>query len=109
MQALNLKIGDIFEIEVLEIDGVTQAVLSPKRAIREPGSLQGKIEITESFDAPLPNDIQSAFEDTESLQLLDKCCADNPELPRDFVASTLKARKEQEEGMLTDYEEYKKS
>lgn len=33
MQALDLKIGDIFDIEVLEIDGVKQAVLSPQRAI----------------------------------------------------------------------------
>lgn len=30
MQALGLKIGDLFEVDILEIDGVTQMVLSPK-------------------------------------------------------------------------------
>lgn len=30
MLALGLKIGDVLKVEVLNIDGVTQAVLSPK-------------------------------------------------------------------------------
>lgn len=29
---------------------------------RKPGSLKGKIKIADDFDAPLPDDIQNAFE-----------------------------------------------
>ncbi|MDB5842464.1 MAG: prevent-host-death family protein [Herminiimonas sp.] len=30
--------------------------------VRKPGALQGKIRIADDFDAPLPDDIQAAFE-----------------------------------------------
>jgi len=34
----------------------------PPRKLREPGSMAGKIWIADDFDAPLPEDIQAAFE-----------------------------------------------
>lgn len=36
-------------------------IRSPK-VIRKPGALKGKIRIAEDFDAPLPDDLQAAFE-----------------------------------------------
>lgn len=33
-----------------------------QRPIRKPGALKGKMRIAEDFDAPLPDDIQAAFE-----------------------------------------------
>lgn len=39
--------------------------LEPVRMAREPGSAQGLIEISEDFDAPLPDDLLAVFEDTE--------------------------------------------
>jgi prevent-host-death family protein len=33
-----------------------------KPTVRKPGSLKGKIKIAADFDAPLPEDIQAAFE-----------------------------------------------
>jgi len=33
-----------------------------KHPIRKPGSLKGKFKIAKDFDAPLPDDIQAAFE-----------------------------------------------
>jgi len=37
-------------------------IQAKKPLVRKPGSLKGKIKIAEDFDAPLPNEIQSAFE-----------------------------------------------
>ena len=37
-------------------------IQAKKPFVRKPGSLKGKIKIAEDFDAPLPNEIQSAFE-----------------------------------------------
>ena len=36
--------------------------LIPAKPVRKPGFLKGKIRIAENFDAPLPNDVQYAFE-----------------------------------------------
>jgi prevent-host-death family protein len=36
--------------------------ISTDRPARKPGRLKGKLRIAEDFDAPLPADIQSAFE-----------------------------------------------
>jgi prevent-host-death family protein len=36
--------------------------ISTDRTARKPGRLKGKLRIAEDFDAPLPADIQSAFE-----------------------------------------------
>jgi prevent-host-death family protein len=33
-----------------------------KKTVRQPGALKGKLKIADDFDAPLPIDIQSAFE-----------------------------------------------
>lgn len=30
--------------------------------VRKPGALKGKIRVAEDFDAPLPDDLQAAFE-----------------------------------------------
>ena len=35
-------------------------IQSPK-AVRQPGAMKGKISIAEDFDAPLPDDLQTAF------------------------------------------------
>jgi prevent-host-death family protein len=32
------------------------------KIVRQPGALKGKLQIADDFDAPLPSDIQSAFE-----------------------------------------------
>jgi prevent-host-death family protein len=37
-------------------------IQAKKLPIRKPGSLKGKFKIAEDFDAPLPDDIQAAFE-----------------------------------------------
>jgi prevent-host-death family protein len=37
-------------------------IQAKKPLVRKPGSLKGKIKIAEDFDAPLPDEIQSAFE-----------------------------------------------
>ena len=34
----------------------------PKRAVRRPGSMRGKIRIKKNFDAPLPKEILASFE-----------------------------------------------
>ena len=34
----------------------------PAPVLREPGSMKGRIWIADDFDAPLPDDIQAAFE-----------------------------------------------
>ena len=36
--------------------------ISPAKPVRKPGFLKSKIRIAEDFDAPLPDDILSAFE-----------------------------------------------
>lgn len=36
--------------------------IRPPTKLREPGSMAGKIWIADDFDAPLPDDIQAAFE-----------------------------------------------
>jgi prevent-host-death family protein len=36
--------------------------IRPRIKLRKPGSMAGKIWIAEDFDAPLPDDIQAAFE-----------------------------------------------
>ena len=36
--------------------------IQPSKAVRKPGALKGKIHIAEDFDAPLPDDLQAAFE-----------------------------------------------
>lgn len=33
-----------------------------QRPIRKPGALKGKMRIADDFDAPLPDDLQAAFE-----------------------------------------------
>jgi prevent-host-death family protein len=33
-----------------------------QKVIRKPGALKGKIHIADDFDAPLPDDLQKAFE-----------------------------------------------
>jgi len=33
-----------------------------QKIIRKPGALKGKIRIADDFDAPLPDDLQKAFE-----------------------------------------------
>lgn len=33
-----------------------------QRPIRKPGALKGKMKIADDFDAPLPDDVQAAFE-----------------------------------------------
>ncbi|WP_334189727.1 type II toxin-antitoxin system Phd/YefM family antitoxin [Noviherbaspirillum sp.] len=45
--------------------GKPAAKLVPVQAskpIRQPGALKGKMRIAADFDAPLPNDLQAAFE-----------------------------------------------
>ena len=34
----------------------------PKKPLRKPGAMKGKIRIAADFDAPLPADLQAAFE-----------------------------------------------
>lgn len=34
----------------------------PKRAIRRPGAMRGKIRIKKNFDAPLPKEVLASFE-----------------------------------------------
>lgn len=44
--------------------GKPAAMLVPvqaKKTVRQPGAMKGKIRIAADFDAPLPEDIQSAF------------------------------------------------
>ena len=33
-----------------------------QKPVRKPGALKGKIRIADDFDAPLPDDLQAAFE-----------------------------------------------
>lgn len=33
-----------------------------KKPVRKPGALKGKIQVADDFDAPLPDDLQAAFE-----------------------------------------------
>lgn len=33
-----------------------------QRPVRKPGALKGKMQIADDFDAPLPDDLQAAFE-----------------------------------------------
>jgi prevent-host-death family protein len=45
--------------------GKPAAMLVPmpaRKAIRKPGAMKGKIRIAVDFDAPLPDDLQAAFE-----------------------------------------------
>lgn len=35
-----------------------------QKPARKPGALKGKMRITDDFDAPLPDDLQAAFEGT---------------------------------------------
>lgn len=45
--------------------GKPAAMLVPvqaKKTIRKPGAMKGKIRIASDFDAPLPDDLQAAFE-----------------------------------------------
>ena len=45
--------------------GKPAAMLVPvqaKKAVRRPGGMKGKINVADNFDAPLPDDIQAAFE-----------------------------------------------
>lgn len=35
---------------------------TPRRAVRRPGAMRGKIRIKKNFDAPLPKDLVGAFE-----------------------------------------------
>ena len=35
---------------------------APKRAVRRPGAMRGKIRIKKNFDAPLPKEILASFE-----------------------------------------------
>lgn len=36
--------------------------ISAKKSVRRPGALKGKITIADDFNAPLPDDLNSAFE-----------------------------------------------
>ena len=36
--------------------------IQTQKPVRKPGALKGKIRIAEDFDAPLPDDLQAAFE-----------------------------------------------
>ena len=36
--------------------------INAKKPVRQPGALKGELKIADDFDAPLPSDIQSAFE-----------------------------------------------
>ncbi|MBR7747602.1 type II toxin-antitoxin system Phd/YefM family antitoxin [Undibacterium sp. BYS107W] len=36
--------------------------ISTQKLVRRPGALKDKLQIADDFDAPLPNEIQSAFE-----------------------------------------------
>lgn len=36
--------------------------IASERPVRRPGSMKGKIKIAADFDAPLPDEIQQAFE-----------------------------------------------
>ena len=51
---------------VIAMAGKPVAKLIPieKKPKRRPGALKGKIKIAKDFDAPLPEDILSAFEDS---------------------------------------------
>lgn len=45
--------------------GKPAAMLVPvpaQKAARKPGAMKGKIRIADDFDAPLPDDVQAAFE-----------------------------------------------
>lgn len=45
--------------------GKPAAMLVPvpaQKATRKPGAMKGKIRIADDFDAPLPDDVQAAFE-----------------------------------------------
>lgn len=39
--------------------------IKDEKIVRQPGALKGKLQIADDFDAPLPMDIQSAFEGDE--------------------------------------------
>jgi antitoxin (DNA-binding transcriptional repressor) of toxin-antitoxin stability system len=41
---------------------VRLVAINPQSKLRKPGSMKGKIWIADDFDAPLPDDIQAAFE-----------------------------------------------
>ncbi len=41
---------------------VRLVAINPQSKLREPGSMKGQIWIADDFDAPLPDDIQAAFE-----------------------------------------------
>jgi prevent-host-death family protein len=50
---------------VIAYAGKPSARLVPMEAptpVRKPGALKGRIRIAEDFDAPLPNQLQAAFE-----------------------------------------------
>jgi prevent-host-death family protein len=36
--------------------------MSAQKLVRQPGAMKGKIKIAADFDAPLPDDLQAAFE-----------------------------------------------
>jgi prevent-host-death family protein len=36
--------------------------IQAQKIVRKPGALKGKIRIADDFDAPLPDDLQAAFE-----------------------------------------------
>jgi len=60
-----LDAADRGEEVIISRDGKPVAKLlavRPPRKLREPGSMAGKIWIADDFDAPLPEDIQAAFE-----------------------------------------------
>ena len=45
--------------------GTPAAMLVPvpsQKTLRQPGAMKGKIRIADDFDAPLPVDVQAAFE-----------------------------------------------
>jgi hypothetical protein len=56
-------IGKHVEVIVLEDDqgdtGATQATAVPKRRF---GTMAGRIEVADDFDAPLPDDVRGSFE-----------------------------------------------
>lgn len=36
--------------------------VNAQKVVRKPGALKGKMHVADDFDAPLPNDLQAAFE-----------------------------------------------
>ncbi|MBR7800904.1 type II toxin-antitoxin system Phd/YefM family antitoxin [Undibacterium fentianense] len=36
--------------------------IATTKTVRQPGALKGKLQIADDFDAPLPSELQSAFE-----------------------------------------------